>query len=230
MLRCSHGRRFILLALVAAIVVTVLVLWRLSWIAPAWYAPPDPKNQRIIALADTVEYRLVEEAQKIRAPESDHWTLRVEDSQINAWLSARLPKWVAHEEGLVWPAQLGTPQIRIQPEGISMALPIMQSGAARTVVARIRPEMFRGALQLQVDRVALGRVSLPGEPLTNLLERLTAAAPQLIDDPRTKSALDLLSQSRNIDPILKLEDGRHIRLIGFTLGDGRIDLSVQTLD
>lgn len=234
MLRRRRRRRFILLALLEAvaiaIVIAALVLWRLTWTAPDWYAPPNPSDQAIINLADTVEYRLVEEAQKIRPPQADHWTLRVQESQINAWLSARLPKWIAHEGDITWPPQLGTPQIRIQPEGISIALPIDRNGSSRTIVARLKPAMAGEMLVFRIDRLALGRISLPGEPLANLFQRLTAAAPQAADDPRIKTALDLLSRGQGVDPNLKLQDGRRIRLINFTLGEGRIDLIVQTLE
>jgi hypothetical protein len=85
-------------------------------------------------------------------------------------------------------------------------------------------------LQLQIDRAALGRVGLPGEPLANLLQTLSQAAPEALSHPQVQSLLDLLSQRRQVTPIFELEDGRRIQLLDVRLGEGVIDLTVLTVD
>lgn len=221
-------RRY-LLALLIVIALAIFIVWRLSWAAPAWYAPPNPHDETVLALADTVEYRLVEEAQKVRPASSELWTLRVRQEHINAWLSARLQKWIAHDHDLEWPAQLGTPQVRIEPAGISLALPIGEGTHRRTLLARFTTVMNDGIIRVTVDRVALGRVAMPGEPLSNLLSALSKAAPDAFNNTQIKSLIDALSHDSQINPILELPDGRRIQLLDVRLNERWIDLTATTL-
>src|SRR6185503_12670556 len=120
--RLRVGRLLIVLFLLA--VIAGLVLWRLTWTAPRWWAPPNPRNAQVAALADHVELRLIEEAQRIR-PVEEPWTIRIRQEQVNAWLSAKLPQWIEHlrrDEQLEWPQQLGTPQVKFDRDGISLGL------------------------------------------------------------------------------------------------------------
>jgi hypothetical protein len=219
------------LVLLLIIIVAAVVLWRLSWIAPSWYEPPAASDTHSAALADKVETRVLEEAQKIRPTPADRWTIRVRQEQINAWLCFKLRKWIEYDRGGSWPPELGTPQVRIEADGLSIALPIARdaTSSSRTLVARIKPRIINSALALELDRVALGRISLPGEPLANLLQTLSDAAPQAKEDPTLTSVLDLLAQRTQIDPVIKLSDGRRVRLLDLRLGDGFIDLTAQTL-
>ena len=220
------------LVLLLIVIVAAVAIWRLTWIAPAWYAPPAASDAQAATLADKVETRVLEEAQKIRESPADRWTVRVRQEQINAWLCFKLRKWIEYDRGGSWPQQLGTPQVRIEPDGLSIAMPIARDAkaSARTLVARLKPRIDRGALALELDRVALGRISLPGEPLANLLETLSDAVPQATDDATLKSVLDLIAQRTQIDPVIRLSDGRHVRLIDLRLGEGFIDITAQTLD
>lgn len=206
-----------------------VVLWRMTCIAPAWYALPDAHDPQIAALADKVENRMLEEAQKVRT-DPQPWTLRVRESQINAWLSARLPQWIAHEQHSQWPEQLGTPQVKIDSQGISLAVPVQTGSRSRYIAARIRPQLIDGRLKLEIDRVALGRVVLPGEPLANLLRTLQGAVPSIAEDQKVRSALEILAGQRMVDPVTRLADHRKLRLLNLQLGDGWVDLTAQTLD
>src|SRR5688500_13285802 len=155
----SRFRR-IILALLILLATGVFVFWQLTRIDPAWYEPPDPTNQKVIALADQVEYGLLEHAQRIR-PQQERWSIRLTQVQINSWLSARLPQWLAHR-GEQWPPQLGTVQVRLESEGISVAVPLIDNGSSRTIVARVKPVVSDGKLRLDVNQVAMGRIALPG--------------------------------------------------------------------
>ncbi len=224
----SRPRR-IGLALLILLGLAALWLWHLSTLGPAWYAPPNPHDQTVIALADTVEYRLVEEVQKLRPAQDNRWTLRVRQQQINAWLAARLPKWIAHEHGSEWPSKLGTPQVRIEADGLSVALPVIEGGGQRIFVARIIPQLADGQLKVQVERIAVGRIGLRGESIANLLAMLADHAPQLMDDPQVRSIIDALEQRDSIKPEFELSDGRRIQLLNMRLADGWIDFDVVTL-
>jgi hypothetical protein len=208
------------------------VVWRMTYLKPTWYTPPAADDRAAASLADRAEYRLVEEVQKVRPQQEEQWTLRVRESQINAWLATRLQAWLEHEQNGAWPAQLGTPQVHIQSTGISMAIPLLNATGkvSRIVVARMSPEMSDGALMLHIDRLALGRVILPGEPLTNLMRLLGQAAPQTSSEPQMLKALDILAGKRSINPIFKLADSRRVRLLNFHLDEGMVDFTARTID
>lgn len=205
------------------------VLWRLSLAAPDWYHPPDPASRVIAALADDVEYHVVQNVQQNR-PTEPRWAIRLSQHEVNSWLATRLRKWVEHDADVDWPASLGTPQFLFEPDRISIALPIDDgSGRSRTVVARLHPSIDNGKLTIAIDRVAIGRIELPGEPMANLLQELSAGAPEVMADSRLREVIDAISQRRNINTEFELSDGRRIRLIGVRISDKQIDLTAETL-
>ena len=206
-----------------------VVLWQLSRVPPRWYEPPPANDPKIAELADRVEYNLVQQAQQIREPEHETWTLRVRDEQINAWLATRLRQWVEHE-GQHWPDHLGTPQLSIDHHAIAIALPLIGAKRTQYITAKITPVIEDGHLRLELRRVALGRVSLPGEPLANLLDAIADAAPQTLDLPYMRTALDWLGRREAIDPVIDLADDRRVKILGLQLDDGWIDITAQTLD
>jgi hypothetical protein len=225
------GRRLLksitLAGTLSLLAIGAISTWRLTRMAPSWYAPPDPTSQAVLDLADRAEYRLIEEAQKIRPP--DEWTLRVEDSQVNAWLSARLPQWVRHDADFTWPESIGTPQIQTDGNGIRVALPLQENDASFVVTARLSPRLDDGRLFLQLDRLWLGRIGLPGEPLTRLAEFLEEHGGEEISALQIGDLLDVLAGRTPIDPIMSLADDRQVELMQIRLGPGRVDLTCRTL-
>jgi hypothetical protein len=222
-------RRRGLIIVVILLGLPAIVLWWMTRIAPSWYAPPDPGNERVIELADRVEYNLVEQAHQIR-PEDESWTKRIRDEQVNAWLSARLRDWVIHEGGAdAWPKELGTPQIRFESEGISLALPLKHGSSTRTIVARLQPEMKDGRLRVQLDRVAMGRLAIPGEPLTALVNRINKSLPDLANNPQAKAIIEILSGRETVNPTFKLTDGRQIEIQDLRLAKGTLDFTARTV-
>src|SRR5262249_36945270 len=91
-------------------------------------------------------------------------------------------------------------------------------------------QMIDGHLKLEVDRLALGRVVVPGEPLANLLRMLEDSVPALAADQKFRKAVDIFAGERMVDPVTRLADHRRLRLLDFQLGDGWIDLTAQTTE
>jgi uncharacterized protein YpmS len=204
--------------------------WRLSWQEPTWYHPPDPKDLRVVTLADDAEYAMLEQSQKIR-PKTEPWTLRLTQQQMNAWLAARLPAWIEHDANLRWPEQIGTPQVLIESDGVSIAAPVMTHGVSRTVVARLKPAVAPdGRLSLKLTRISLGRVWLPGEPLGKLSDAVRDAAPEFLDSPRVKQTIEVLAGRRTLSPHLVLADGRRVTVTSVHLDDGALELVARTDD
>jgi len=217
----------IMVSLVVVAALAVAIVWRMTQLAPVWYDPPLATDDRSRALAEEVEYRLLEQVQKIRTPEEPSWTRRIQQQQINAWLASRLRPWIEHEQAGQWPDALGIPQIRVQEHGISVAIPVTEAGVTRVIVAGLVPELTERGLTLRLNHVSLGRIGLPGDPLLALTGRLSSLAPDIASDPQVMGILDVLAGRTAIDPVFELADGRRIRLLKLNLGDGVIDFEMD---
>jgi uncharacterized protein YpmS len=209
--------------------------WRLSWQKPAWYAPPDPRDARITTLADDAEYKVLEQSQKMR-PSDESWTLRLTAEQINAWLAARLPAWIEHDANMRWPEQIGTPQVLIDVDGVRVAVPVSigskasASAAQRTVVATLLPAIAPdGRLSLTLNSIALGRVWIPGTPLTRLVETVRDASPEFLDHPQVQHAIEVLAGKATLPPEYDLADGRRVRVKDVRLTRGAIEMAAVTI-
>ncbi|MHC5003215.1 MAG: hypothetical protein ACYTJ0_08830, partial [Planctomycetota bacterium] len=195
---------------------------------PEWYEPPAADDEQVAALADRVEYRLLEEAQKIR-PAEEHWTLRVREEQVNAWLSSRLPDWIAHERNVRWPDRLGTPQVRFAEDEIAVALPVGEGPYRRVFVARLAPAVRDGALIVELIGLQVGRLAIPGDPLSTMASMLRQASLDgTIDVGSWQPVLDVLSGREPIDPVLTLSDDRRVELLGVTCRTAAIELTSRT--
>lgn len=216
-----------LLPLVVLLLLAGLALWRFAVIEPRWYHPPDPADARVAALAERVEYRLVEEAQKVRQPGAS-WTLRIREHQVNAWMVSRLPKWLANQPDLTWPAELGTPQMRIEDDRLSVAVEVFDNGQSHFLVASVVPTIEDDQMRLVLERVAIGRVAVPGAPLDGLLEVLGRAGTIDRSDPGLNRLLDVLAGRQAIDPMFHLADDRRVRVLGLRCQSGMIDVTCRT--
>lgn len=210
-------------------VIGALVVWRLTRTPPHWYAPPNANDAAVVDLADQVEYRLLEEFQKIRdTPEP--WRLRIREEQINAWLATRLMDWIAHHEDLTWPEDLDLPQIRFQPDGISLAVSIEALGGNTVVVTRVMPHFDGGDLFVELDHYSVGRLSLPGESTNHLAKLIDRyAGSTAMDDPGAQLLVRLFKGEERIDPVLTLADSRRVRLTNLQLESGSVVLTAHTL-
>ena len=207
--------------------------WRLSWQQPSWYAPPNPSDARVVMLADDAEYDVLEQTQKVRS-QKERWTVRLTAEQINAWLAARLPAWIEHDANIDWPKQIGTPQVLIDSGGLRVAVPVTAGeGAAtftRTVVGTLQPSMADdGRLSLKLKSIALGRVWVPGEPLTKLVNAVKDASPEFLNHPQVQRAVDILAGQRTLSSDYDLADGRRVRVKEVRLVNGAIEVSAVTL-
>ncbi len=213
---------------VVLVIAGVLGLWRLTWQAPTWWAEPDSDHEQTIVLADRVEYRLAEEAHKIR-PDDGRWWLRIKDEQVNAWLAIRLRAWLTHTHGLAWPAGLGTPQVHFTDGAINVGLDFEDDGRRRYLVAALAPSLVDGRLAVVLDGVALGRLRIPGGSVRTLLDRYQSVAPAgFLDDPSVRRVVDLLVDAKRIDPTITLADDRRVRIVDLIVGDGELILLCET--
>ena len=214
--------------LVVLVTTAGLGLWRLAWQAPPWWADPDPEHEQTIVLADRVEYRLAEEAHKIR-PDDGQWWLRIKDEQVNAWLATRLRAWLAHTHGLDWPAGLGTPQVHFTDGAINVAMDFEDDGRRRYIVAVLAPGIVDGRLAVVLDGVALGRLRIPGGSLRTLMKTYRDVVPAgFLDDPSVRRVVDLLVDAKRIDPTITLADDRRVRVVELVVRQDELILRCET--
>ncbi|MHC4219202.1 MAG: hypothetical protein ACYSU7_12190 [Planctomycetota bacterium] len=234
-------RRLLWTALITALTLVVLLaagavgLWRLTWMAPAWWSPVETDDETTAALAERVEYRLAEEAHKVR-PEPKPWWIKIRQDQINAWLASRLPEWVAHEQGLQWPAQVGQPQVHLESGAVTLGVDIDTNAGTRYVAARVVPRIIDGELALALDGISVGRVWIPGSSVGAVVDRMRAVgvagmegSDQFLDDPGIEALITLLDGGRQFDPTLALNDGRRVRVLDVRCDSGALLLRAETI-
>ncbi len=218
----------VVIVLVAVAIVGGIAAWRLTWLEPAWWPQDVAAKEQTEALADRVEYRIAEDAHKVR-PDADPWRLRVRDDQVNAWLTSRLPEWLEHSENVTWPSQLGTPRVRFGEGGVSIGLSFDDRGRRRYVVADLEPQIVDGRLSLALNGVSLGRLRIPGASIQTLLEHYSDVVPErFIEDPAVRRILDLLVKEQRFEPSFDLTDGRKVSLVDVVSGDGELIIECET--
>jgi hypothetical protein len=229
--RRHRFRRWLAAALIVAVIVSAgaVGLWRLTWMAPSWWSPVDPDDQQTAQLAERVEYRLAEEAHKVR-PEPKPWWIEIKQDQINAWLAARFPEWVAHAHGIQWPAEVGLPQVNVDTGAVRLGLYLKTDAGTRYVVAHLEPSIVDGELALTLDGMSVGRLWVPGSSVGTIVDRLAdTEAGRFLDDPAVAALIGLLEGGRRIDPTLTLNDGRRVRVLDVRCKRGALLLKADTL-
>jgi hypothetical protein len=229
--RRHRFRRWLAAALIVAVLVSAgaVGLWQLTWMAPTWWAPLDPGDEQIARLAERVEYRLAEEAHKVR-PEPKPWWIEIRQDQINAWLAARLPEWVAHAHGIQWPAEVGLPQVNVDAGTVRFGLDIETDAGTRYVVAHLKPSIVEGKLALTLDGMSVGRLWIPGSSVGAVVDHLADTdAGRFLDDPGVKALIGVLEGGRRIDPTLTLHDGRRVRVLDVRCDRDSLLLRAQTI-
>jgi hypothetical protein len=223
--RVAGGLFFLVLLIVAGGVWA----WTSLSQPPEWYAPPAKDDAETAALAEHVEYAIVDEVHRVRE-QPEPWTLRVREHQVNAWLASRLPKWIEHEREFGWPEELSAPQVHVEDGRLSLAMELRMGEQSRVITARVQPTIEGGKLRLNLDRVGMGRLAMPGEPMERLAELLgDAGSGSALDEPAVREVLDLLSGQRPIDSTMELSDGRRVEMLGIELAGDAMDLRLRTL-
>lgn len=215
-------RRTILHALLGtflAILVFAAVGWWLAGLTPGWYQPVQPDNAAALALGETAEYRLVEEFQRIR-PADDVWRLRIPEAAINAWLATRLREWLAGRGG-VWPQELGSPQVRITPTGITVGVSADAIGG-RVGLLTLSPSIADGQLQLRPVG-GVGRLPI-GIPTSLVLPHIADE----IDADNSIAFIHTLLQGKSTPSTIPLVDHRAVRLHSVTLEPANCVIEAST--
>ncbi len=185
---------------------------------PAWWAPVAPSDA-MAERAERFEQAIVSEMHRVRDSEAP-WAVRVRESDINAWLAARLPLWCEHA-GI---ERIGPAQVRLTPATIDIGLETHDLPAI--AVARFRPSIEATALRPSLEAASLGRLSLPilGD------HAIRSAAIALGDaEGDLRATLVRALRDESVSSTFELGDGRRVRLRDLEVRDGELLLEFETL-
>ncbi len=156
----------------AAIIAAVGVPLALGMMAraPSWWRTIDPRSQSTVRAGTELENQIVEIVSRVRpaarstttAPyQSEPWTIAIRAADANAWVNARLPKWVTNR-GIESGAQPSSAQPR---EGAA------SKSSPRTFVwpdeiEQVQVEFARGMIHIgaRVSEVTEQAAGSPGKP------------------------------------------------------------------
>ena len=203
---------------VLLVLLAVLVFW-----PQRWFDPKAGDGTARAQLGEQVEFRLVEELQKIR-PIGEFWQLRITDEAINAWLATRLRPWMNHQDA-AWPEGISVPQIHFARSGIDVGVAIDGIAGGFPLILGFRPRLEEGRFRLQPGWVRIGQLPIPfarrslDSHLENLIPRLDRPVSDLVSALLDDAALEA---------VLPLVDGRSVEISGFRLYSGSIILQAST--
>jgi len=184
------------------------------------------------------------------------WKVFITNDQANAWLNVRLKAWLADQtaQGTIqftWPEQVGELRVnfadgriaigaKVWPGLASGAAPVdpSQRGKSQTLAAELRPEFKAdGALWMTAEKVNIGRLPLPASwvlggkgSTAKGREAVSELSTELASLPQTGKVLTAFSGAGPVlsRPIIKLADGRRVRLVSIEPWDGKLVITCRT--
>lgn len=180
------------------------------------------------------------------------WSVFITNEQANAWLNVRLKRWLADqtEQGVIdfkWPREVGQVQVCFEDGRIHVGARVERPGAGSE--ARPRPQTLGaslrvgfgsdGSLWLTAERIEIGRLPVPASwVLGSARSRGASAGEKKVGEvsedlarlPQTQKVIEAFRGERPVisRPVIKLADGRRVRLLAIEPKDGRLVITAQT--
>lgn len=162
---------------------------------------------------------------------SDAWSVSIRASDANAWLNARLPKWLESvNPGTRLPPGVGEVQVEFGEGRLSLGFSYAPGeggeGEEKIVWLAARPALEPdGRLSLGLDGVYVGRLPIARAVLAELVQRVGGSW-----NAETREAATTLlgGGAIRVEPVVRLEDGRVVRLVGVRAREGRLELTCVT--
>jgi hypothetical protein len=216
-------------ALVIAILLTCALIGGANWLIsrnPSWWRDVKPLDPETSYTAEQVENGVVTQLSLARPADgeskgykSQPWSVSLTDSDANAWLATRLKQWTENR-GVAWPAGISDPQVSFSEGVVHLGVRTHGQVVSVALAPTFRPD---GSLWLAVEGTALGGLPLPTD---HVLTNIESGA----RTPKTQHALDIIQGKEALlkDPVIKLEDGRVVRLLKLIPKDGRLEVTCRT--
>lgn len=260
-LRVRRLRRWAIgigLGLAAAITLGWIIIASMLKAAPPWWRQVRVQEQRTREIAQEVENALGTHLHLAREGEkkpdgmwrSEPWGVSIPSSDANAWLNARLPRWLETvDAGFELPDQIAEVQVEFRDGRVSIGVAgrlggrlggvvasaieeeprdAEESTARRIIWASASPRIDEhGLLSLTLDRVYVGRLPISRALLAEIAER--AGLTQKAGASGGGAWVDLLhGEAVKVEPLMKLEDGRRVRITGLRAREGRLEVTCVT--
>lgn len=215
-----------LLLIAIGTIVALSAYWRVRQ-TPVWWKPLDNNGAETVALAESVERGVINTIHKGRDGEAP-WTVAVSPEQANAWLNAKMPKWLANRR-IAWPRGVEQIQTAFAPGRIVLGARIRANDSTQIVAATVIPALKKdGSLWMPISAARAGRLDLPTEWTVRQLRDWLP--PEVRERESTRAVLDALTGAAALfeDATIRLEDGRRVRVIEITPEEGRLLLTCVT--
>jgi hypothetical protein len=234
----------------------VLISIGMAQEAPRWWQTADWARPEVGRCAEELENRLLSNVYHARpavavqrapgqslppgaavaADQPVTWTIPVSAADANAWLNARLPKWIRSEsDTFEWPEQIEELQVEFRDDRILVGVKVRYADSAQYLSATLQPAIREtdGSLWMPAQAVSIGRLPLPASwflsPQPTVLAQ-DQIPEELRELPETKSIAQVFSGQIPVTskPIIKLADGRRVRLLSLTSRDGTLHVTCRT--
>ncbi len=164
---------------------------------------------------------------------SEPWGISIEPREVNAWLNARMPAWLASRGDLrEWPPQLEELQVDFDQGLIRVGVQVSTPKGSQIVTAHLRPSVDEhGAMWIPAERLDIGRLPLPARWVLPSAEGWASdAVPSEFGERADLSLMfDVLSGIVSSEhPVVPLPDGRQVRLLEVHARDGHLELLCRT--
>lgn len=243
----SYNRRrrvLVIVGLFLAVLLTpALVIGLLTKLDPAWWPTPPVDSTIVATQAESLENAALAQASLVRsldplAPQgvwfSEPWAVAISEGDANAWLASRLPQWLENRyPDAAWATPLSEVRVRFRDSCIDVGARFNAGSASRIAGATLHPRMSEdGSLWAPASTVFAGRAGFPASAvLTGLRGRVDSVLPQGVQKlPELDALLQTLlgEQAAAKEPLLRVDQGRRVRLLDIRVCEDRIELTCRT--
>lgn len=241
-------RLFLISATIVISVVAVLVLLGISLTnaRPLWWRSVNAGDPKTIALAEEIESAVTRQLSLHRETDtspiaaggprwrSREWSVSISASDANAWLNARLPRWLANRaDEIRWPREIAEVQVDFDNGKIAVGARVVASGREQVLSATLVPEIHAdGSLWTSATWLHAGQLPVPASwIIARLLDPARSVLPEEIRDiPEARDMFEAFDGRGALitTPVVKLGDGRRVRLLKVRPRDGRLEMTCRT--
>ncbi len=229
--RTIRKRDIIIASLVVLVSIVSFGIVTAGWLAsykPDWWsALPDPNSAPIISTAEAVERGVTQAIDKM-PDDGREWRVELAESEANAWLAAKLPKWIAHE-GVDWPGGKVLAGVRFEPGRIVFGVEFQTDSGGRVLTASGRPHIDAdGRIVIRESQLGVGRLSLPapvaGPQIAGWIEQ------KIPERGVAEGIVDVFAHGAPVirDPSVSMGGNRRVRLIAIEVREKRLVVTCVT--
>lgn len=232
------------LTIIAAGALTIAGLVAASRVnqSPQWWGTLDPLDPRAISQARDLEHAFGNQLTLIRPQaenlaatdswRSDVWQVAIDAQHANAWLNVNLRKWMASDPDMPqWPDRLLALRVHFDQGRIHVGIALRRDEEQRYLSASVSPHIRPdGSMWLPAHAIHIGTLPIPrGAVLSHAQANADQYIPVSLEDQgrallRVFQGLEPIS----LDPVIRLDDGRQVRLLNIEPRNGRLILTCWT--